>query len=75
MFTRTLCLLTQGEVFGLRFCIAVAIPATVFLLCVAVAIPTNVFLFVLVWPLPLLLSKDFWSGMGSNGFQTQHRSS
>ena len=30
--------------FGLWFCVAVAIPATVFLLCVAVAIPATVFL-------------------------------
>ena len=30
---------------------------------------------VLVRSLPLLLSKDFWSGMGSDGFQTQRRGS
>ena len=57
------CLLTQGLVFGLGFvCVTVAIPVIVFLLCVAVAIPATVF------SLPLLLSKEFWSGMGSDGF-------
>ena len=30
---------------------------------------------VLVWSLPLLLSKDFWSGMGSDGFQAERRGS
>ena len=34
---------TQGLVFGLWYCVAVAIPATVFLLCFAVAIPATVF--------------------------------
>ena len=42
--SNSLCLLTQGLVFGLWFCVAVAILATVFFLCVAVAIPAIVIL-------------------------------
>ena len=37
--------------------------------------PGNCLLPVLVWSLPLLLSKKFWSGMVSDGFQTQRRGS
>ena len=74
LHSNSVCLLTQGEVFGLWFCVVVAIPATVFLLCVAVAIPAIVF------PLSecvvlAALALEFWSGMVSDGFQTQRRGS
>ena len=58
--SNSLCLLTQGQVLGLWLCVAVAILGD----CLSP---------VLVWSLPPLLSKIFWSGMGSDGFQTQRR--
>ena len=43
--------------------------------CAVVAIPATVFLLCWCGSLPLLLSKDFRSGMLSDGFQTQRRGS
>ena len=57
-----MCLLTQSEVFGLWFCVACRDPGD----CLSGE---------LVLSLPLFFSKDFQSGMVSDGFQTQRRGS
>ena len=67
------CLLTQGQVFGLWFCVACRDPSDFLSPVCCCRDLGDCFSPVLVWSLPLLLSKDLRSGMVSDGFQTQRR--
>ena len=73
--SNSLCLLTQGHMFGLWFCVACRDPGDFLSPVCCCRDLGDCLSLLLVWSLPLLLSKDFRSGMVSDGFQTQRRGS
>ena len=65
---------TIFEASGVKLCVSVDTGLGVLVLCCC-RDPGDCLSPVLVWSLPLLLSKVFWSGRSSDSFQTQRRGS